>query len=585
MTRPRLILPSGRLLLAAMLGCVCAAEPFDPTSALLEPLPGKAEAAKPKRAVPPPSSAPVKDLSKVEAPKPAASAETRAPSKPAKVVSDRFNLAVNNAAASQLYLAMVQGTRYEMLLPPSFPGTVSANLRNVTVEEALAVLKEIYGYDYRIDGDRIVMQPLSMQTRIYTLNYLNTTRRGTSDTRVMSGSVNDVGNSASGNAPANASGGNNSPAPSGGSALETSKIQTQSSNDLWVELKASLESLVGKNEGRNVTLSPNTGIVIVRAMPDEHAQVAAFLKAAQLSIERQVILEAKILEVALSDGYRKGINWAAFGSLASSPATRISIGSLAPGSTASAEKGILGGIVSGDASNTLANNGANSLLGVVFRADNFSAVINLLEQQGTVNVLSSPRIATLNNQKAVLKVGTDDFFVTNVSTTTTNNGTSSTTSPTLTLRPFFSGISLDVTPQIDDQRNVILHVRPSVSDVRTVDKRIDLGSGGTYNLPLASSRVSETDSVVRAENGQIVAIGGLMRRSSSKDRDDVPGLSKLPVVGGLFSSETRSTELRELVFLLKPIVVESSASWQPQVDAAQQKIDAIEDGLRTIKLP
>ena len=211
------------------------------------------------------------------------------------------------------------------------------------------------------------------------------------------------------------------------------------------------------------------------------------------------------------------------------------------------------------------------LFGLAFQTSNFAALIQFLETQGNVQVLSSPRIATLNNQKAVLKVGTDEFFVTNVSTTTTT-GTSTTTTPSVTLQPFFSGIALDVTPQIDENNNITLHIHPSVSKVTTVNKVVDLGSAGSINLPLASSNISETDSIVRAQDGQIIAIGGLMKQATNDDRSQLPGAGDVPVLGNLFRNTSRSTVKRELVILLKPTVIQGDANWQQDILDSQRRI-------------
>jgi MSHA biogenesis protein MshL len=173
-------------------------------------------------------------------------------------------------------------------------------------------------------------------------------------------------------------------------------------------------------------------------------------------------------------------------------------------------------------------------------------------------VLSSPRIATLNNQKAVLKVGTDEFFVTNISTTTTTTGTTNTVSPTITVEPFFSGIALDVTPQIDEAENITLHIRPSISAVSEKQKTLNLGSLGVFTLPLASSNVSETDSVVRVQDGNIVAIGGLMKQEQAAGSDGLPGASSFP----LFGQKGRAFRKREIVILLKPTIIRSDAAWQ-----------------------
>src|SRR5262249_51890310 len=163
------------------------------------------------------------------------------------------------------------------------------------------------------------------------------------------------------------------------------------------------------------------------------------------------------------------------------------------------------------------------------------------------------------NQKAVLKVGTDAFFITNIAggSTTTGTLTGGTTSfPTLTLRPFFSGVALDVMPQIDDDSVLILHVHPSVSNVNQDDKNVNLGTafGGNITLPLARSTVSETDSVVRVRNGDIVAIGGLMKLDLEDDRSGIPGVKDDPTLGGLFRSDRKTVVKKELVILIKPTV-------------------------------
>jgi MSHA biogenesis protein MshL len=191
-------------------------------------------------------------------------------------------------------------------------------------------------------------------------------------------------------------------------------------------------------------------------------------------------------------------------------------------------------------------------------------------------VLSSPRIATLNNQKAVLKVGTDEFFVTNITTNTTTTGTTSTQSPTITVAPFFSGVALDVTPQIDENNQIILHIHPSVSNVIEKTKNIDLGTAGSFRLPLASSTISESDTIVRVSNTNIVAIGGLMKETTTRDSSGVPVLGTLPVVGNLFSSKSRSIIKSELVILLKPTVIENDATWRQDILDTKERIDAYE---------
>lgn len=480
-----------------------------------------------------------------------------------KPVEGKFDLAVNNTAAAQVFTAIVSGTRYSMLVHPDVSGAISINLKDVTVFDALEAIKDLYGYDYKVDGARIYIQPLTLQTRIYQVNYLTGQREGKSSLRVASGSVADVATGSSGSS------------TSSTENRDSSKVTMTSSADFWEELVKTLSIIVGTEKGRSVVVSPMSGVIVVRAMPDELNNVAAYLKASQLSIGRQVILEAKIIEVKLSNTFQSGVNWAAFRNTGN---TALSGGNIASGASLSNTGSLSNGIVTatpGTSISSLAATAlptgaiAGSMFGLAFQTSNFAALLSFLEGQGDVHVLSSPRIATLNNQKAVLKVGTDEFYVTEVTGGTASTTTTSGTAPTVKVQPFFSGISLDVTPRIDENNEIILHVHPSVSTVSTVNKTLNLGTTmGTYNLPLASSSVSETDSVVRAKDGQIVAIGGLMRQATI---DDETGLPMLPKT--VFGQTSRSTEKRELVILLKPTVVDGDKDWAEDIARSRERIN------------
>ncbi|MFV2031312.1 MAG: type II secretion system protein GspD [Gammaproteobacteria bacterium] len=202
-----------------------------------------------------------------------------------------------------------------------------------------------------------------------------------------------------------------------------------------------------------------------------------------------------------------------------------------------------------------------------------------MNTQGEVQVLSSPRISTVNNQKAVIKVGSDEFFVTDVSSSTSASTLTTTTTPDITLTPFFSGIALDVTPQISADGDVILHIHPSVSEVTDQIKEITVG-GQTQQLPLAFSTVRESDSVVRARSGQVVVIGGLMQNSSSNDDAGVPGLSKIPFIGNLFKQKRKVNTRSELVILLRPIVVEANKTWSNYIKDSADRIERLKYNLK-----
>ncbi|MDY0975055.1 pilus (MSHA type) biogenesis protein MshL [Massilia sp. CFBP9012] len=532
---------------------------------------------------------------------PAATLASQLP-KARPALEERFNVAFNNVPAQQFFRSIVAGTRYNMLVHPDVSGNISANLKDVTLVETLEAVRDMYGYDYRIDGARISIRPLTMQTRMFQVNYLTASRSGMSNTRVSSTSVADAGNN--GNNGGNNGGGNsggmgqgfgnqdgqngqNGNNQNGQRQLNSTDVQTRSDNDFWKDLKESIIAIVGTLEGgRSVVVSPQSGVLVIRAMPDELRNVDAYLKATQLSVDRQVILEAKILEVELSDSFQSGINWASFASFRGGTANRVSSGMISPGANL-APLPYNGGqpAVINNGSGLAASTGfslsnaasaAGSLFGFAFQTNNFAALITFLESQGSVHVLSSPRIAAINNQKAVLKIGTDEFFVTGITNNINTSNSSTIVSPSVTVQPFFSGVVLDVTPQIDDKGNILLHVHPSVSQVTTVNKDVDLGSGGTLRLPLAASSTSELDSIVRGRDGQVVAIGGLMRQASSGDTDQLPGADKIPLLGNLFRNKARMSQKRELVVLIKPTIVEGASDWSQDMLDASRRIEQLD---------
>jgi MSHA biogenesis protein MshL len=512
------------------------------------------------------------------------------PASAGRPIDPRFDLSVNNAPATQVFMSLVAGTRYSMLIHPAVSGTISVSLKDVTLQEALDSIRDLYGYEHSIEGSRILIQPAGLQTRIFRVNYLTAQRRGSSDVRVQSGSVADVGGAAAPPGQASAA----APVPGtlpGGQPLpvarsiDSSRVSTQQLNDFWADLRSAVQSIVGTAEGRNVVVTPNSGIVMVRAMPSELRSVEQYLRETRLSVERQVMLEAKIIQVTLSDAYQTGINWAIFRN--SGPNVAAGQFSTARDTTQLTSRGsqfpLVGGgqtvdtaerIAMAASTTAAAANPASALFGVALQTSNFAALLQFLETQGSVQVLSSPRVATLNNQKAVLKVGTDEFFVTNVSTVTTTTGVTSQQTPTVTVAPFFSGILLDVTPRIDENDNIMLHIHPSISEVTESQRVVSLGgSVPSITLPLAKSTVSETDSIVRALNGNIVAIGGLMSVDTRDNRGGIPGLDIQ-----LLRNTDRQMVKRELVILLKPTVLQDDR-------AAEQDLRDIEERLRNFYPP
>lgn len=500
----------------------------------------------------------------------------------------RFDLSVVNAPAAQVFMALVTGTRYSMLLPPDLGGTITVNLKDVTVLEALDTIRELYGYEYKVKGTRVFIQANTLQTRIFQINYLVSQRKSSSNLRIASTALPSTGGGSSDSSANSTASKTSAGGEAGRHTLDTSSVSTQSSVNFWEELREALKSILPADKedeagnGRRVHINQMSGVVVVRALPHELRAVESYLKTTQLVVERQVMLEAKIISVTLNNAAQTGINWAIFntttsGKLSGQQSMVGGLGSTATlGTSGALQSGVGLTVTPGKGGSAITDSFGKGFIGLAFQTANFAALLSFLETQGDVAVLSSPRIATLNNQKALLKVGTDDMFVTNISGGTPTTTSVAGTPPTVDLQPFFSGISLDVTPQIDNDGNIILHVHPAVSQVTEIEKVIDLGAnGGILKLPQPSSEINESDSIVRVQNGSIVAIGGLMKQQQSRASSQLPGTGKTPF-SFLLGQRNTAVSKTEMVILIKPTIVDSDKNWKDDLQSVRKRMSSFD---------
>ena len=462
----------------------------------------------------------------------------------ASALEARFDFTVKEALPIRDFVNLLTvGTDLSMVVHPDTKGTISAlDLKNVTVTDVLDQVSDLYGFSIVIENDVYQIRPGGLQTRIFRLNYLNVSRSGIFCMQVTACGISEGGNKNGNNQNQNYQGGNTNNTGNGQNNQNAGRasINTETSTDYWKGLEAVIRSIINAptqmagqavgNESRSVIVSPQTGMILVRAFPSELAQVEAFIDASQEALQRQVILEAKILEVELKEGFQSGINLSA---LYESGNREIST-----------SFGQLGSQI----------DGIGEPLSFDMQFSDFSGVINLLETQGNVQVVSSPRIVTLNNQKAIFKVGQEAYFLTNASTTSFGAGIEQTTSQNSSLEPFFSGIALDVTPQISEVGDIILHIHPILSEVKE-----DLKIINGQEFPLANSATRESDTIARVRNGEVIVISGLMQTRATGDKAGAPGLSEVPLLGSALEQKQRETVKTELVILLRALVDEGNA--------------------------
>ena len=474
-------------------------------------------------------------------------------------VDARFDFSVKDAMPVREFFSLLTAdTDYSVVVHPDVKGSVSAlDLKNVTVQDVLDQIIEIYGYSITLDDGVYQIRPGGLQTRIFKLNYLNVTRSGSSTMQITASGISE--GSQNRNNYSRGQFANVNPVASGQEGFNNNQnnqnsgratIQTETETDYWKDLETVIRSIIGSGAGpsmasligsetRSVIVSPQTGMILVRAFPKELKEVSEFIEASQAALQRQVILEAKILEVELSEGFQSGINLQALGDR-----------------KVSASYG----------SGTIEQNIVGTPLALNLNFTDFTGVIKLLESQGNVQVISSPRILTLNNQKAIFKVGQESYYLTAANTTAYGQGTGgNVVNSNSNLEPFFSGIALDVTPQISEAGDIILHIHPILSEVKEEVKRIL-----DNDFPLASSATRESDTIARVRNGEVIVISGLMQTRSRGSTSGIPGIDEIPVISRAAQQNERTTVKTELVILLRAIVDEKDVMRETIDDSVER---------------
>jgi len=504
-----------------------------------------------------------------------------APKPRATPKTETYSVVVNNVRVHDLLFALARDARINVDIHPGINGYVTLNAIDQTLPQLLNRISKQVDMRFEIDGPNLTVMPDTPFLRNYPVDYVNMSRDTTGSVTVTSQLA---GVSTGGTTPTASGTNNNSTTKIDNKAQnhfwdtliqnikdilrETDKILPEGSSETVVEQAGSQSTsgtgaqpaggAGGRNAQANPSLAnspnpatmqnsgttvvkrttfreaasviahPETGIITVRATSRQHERIQAFLEKVQASAQRQVMIEATVVEVNLSNNYQQGIDW-------SQLATRIGFGASLVGTMPAA--GTLG------------------LFSLTYKNDDFTGTIKLLDEFGTTKVLSSPKISVLNNQSAVLKVVDNQVYFT-IKADTSQNQTTTVTTYTTTLNQVPVGFVMNVTPQISANDQILLNVRPNLSRiigyVNDPNPALKI-AGVTSQIPVIRTR--EMESILRIQNGNIGVMGGLMEDALQNKDQTVPGLGQIPLVGELFTQRNDAVAKTELVIFLRPTIV------------------------------
>ena len=532
------------------------------------------------------------------------------PPKPSAKV-ETYSVTVHKVPVQSLLFALARDAAMNVDIHPAIEGTVTLNALDQTLPQLLGRIARQVDMRYEIEGRNLIVLPDLPDWRNYKVDYVNVARSTSSSVNIAtqisttgggggggsSQSSNPVGTataSSAGNGGGNVGSGNNN---------STTSVSNRSDNNFWYSLEKNIRDMLrastlndtqqdplaqmvaqqqaqnqqaaqpgqgaaapmsgapqtfasgdsfmpqsSSRSGRNrsdpsIVVNAEGGLIAVRATARQHEKIQEFLDLVLSSAKRQVLIEATIIEVKLGDQYQQGINW-------STMTGRLSLNQGRVGTTP-LPSGVLPGTTPGLFVLNYLNPG------------NLSATIQLLESFGKVKVLSSPKISVLNNQTAMLKVVDNNVFFTIKVTPAVLNSTGSVTAPATyesSLQTVPVGFVMSVTPQIADTDEVTLNVRPTITRIvgYVQDPNPALAAGNVVSqVPVIQAR--ELESIMKISNGQVAVMGGLMQDSIDNAKDGVPLLSKLPVVGNLFSYRNENASKTELVIFMRPVVVKDAS--------------------------
>ncbi len=448
---------------------------------------------------------------------------------------------VYEVPVGELLFSLARDSDLNLDIDPGINSTVSLNAIEQPLTAILDRIAEVSDIRYEITGEVLRVRRDTPFIRNYAVDYLNIARISTGSVAVST-QISSTGQGA----------GSDSSSTEAGNSSDT-VVENVSENAFWATLEANIDNILNRaqtsessDEGNpDIIVNSESGTLAVRATAREHADIAKFLNQVQGSTQRQVMIEATIAEVNLSDTYQAGIDW----------------NLISPSGTSSVEVGQqIRDIPPVTAPTFNLNLSDLDIAG----GNQLQATLSALETFGDVSVMSSPKVMAMNNQTALLKVVDNLVYFTvevNIDTSggTIGGGTVTTFETEVNTVPV--GFVMSVTPFIDEAGGVTLNVRPTISRVINFvqDPNPALATANVVSqIPVI--QVREVESILRVDSGDIAVIGGLMQDEVKKNSRGVPGLSRLPMVGKAFNYDNNETNKTELVIFLKPTVIQRGVS-------------------------
>jgi len=456
-----------------------------------------------------------------------------------------YTVSVNQVPASQVLFALARDSNLDLDINGSIDGMVTINAINQPLPVVLDKLKRQVPMRYSIHGRSVSVSADSPFVKTYQVDYLNISRRAQSSVSLatqigsLKTSVDDVGLS------------------DGASNGSTMKINNESENRFWDSLVANITGIIGdlaqpegagNSPASNLFVNRESGILSVRATAVQHQIIDSLIKQIVGSAQRQVLIEATVVEVTLNDSFESGVDWQI---LDNNDGAAVDYVQLLTGSPAASE----------------ATTPATSLLSYRNNSSRFGyvgATLKLLQQFGDVQVLSSPKIIALNNQPAVLKVVDNRvYFTFEIDRLQRDNGDERTLVDS-TIHSVPVGLVMSVTPFINDTGEVILNVRPTISRILNFasDPSPSLSGQSEVRNLIPEIQVREMESMLRVQSGDVAIIGGLMQNKVDDRKVGVPHFGDIPVIGKIFSQSNRSLEKTELLVFLRPTVLRQNRAEQ-----------------------